>query len=157
MAEYLKLSELARRLDVSEKTARRMVKGGKLPAVFIGNAYRVSEEDVEAYLRGAKVEPGGGPPLFEPEAPRLDLSALFDVEPPVRRRTLEAATQDEVGRYLADLDRALERASREPEEGDTEDTRRQLAEYERRLKQMKVEAEVFGGLAHASVAGQRGA
>lgn len=58
MVEYLKLPEVARRLDVSEKTARRYVKSGALPSVFIGNAYRVSEEDLEKYLRRAKVQPG---------------------------------------------------------------------------------------------------
>ena len=57
VAEYLKLPEVARRLDISEKTARRMVKGGKLPAMFIGNAYRVSEEDIATYLRNAQVDP----------------------------------------------------------------------------------------------------
>jgi hypothetical protein len=35
-----------------------MVKAGKLPAVFIGNAYRVSEEDLATYLQRAKVQPG---------------------------------------------------------------------------------------------------
>ncbi len=58
MADYLKLPEVARRLDVSEKTARRMVKSGSLPAVFIGGAYRISEEDLEEYLESAKVTPG---------------------------------------------------------------------------------------------------
>lgn len=58
MAEYLKLTEVARRLDVSEKTARRYVKAGVLPSVFVGNAYRVSEPDLEEFLRGAKVEAG---------------------------------------------------------------------------------------------------
>lgn len=61
MAEYLKLPEVARRLDVSEKTARRYVKSGVLPSVFIGNAYRVNEEDLQEYLRNAKVEPGKVP------------------------------------------------------------------------------------------------
>lgn len=60
MAEYLKIPEVAQRLDVSEKTARRMVKGGKLPSVFIGGAYRVSEDDLERYLEAAKVQPGDG-------------------------------------------------------------------------------------------------
>jgi excisionase family DNA binding protein len=50
VADYVKLPEVARRLDVSEKTARRMVKSGKLPAVFIGGAYRVSEEDLAEHL-----------------------------------------------------------------------------------------------------------
>ncbi len=58
MADYLKLPEVARRLDVSEKTARRMVKSGGLPAVFIGGAYRISEEALEEYLESAKVTPG---------------------------------------------------------------------------------------------------
>ncbi len=58
VADYLKLPEVARRLDVSEKTARRMVKSGSLPAVFIGGAYRISEEDLEEYLENAKVAPG---------------------------------------------------------------------------------------------------
>ena len=68
MADYVKLPEVARRLDISEKTARRMVKAGKLPALFIGNAYRVSEEDLEKYLESAKVEPGKAPrrSQFEP-------------------------------------------------------------------------------------------
>ena len=58
VADYVKLPEVAHRLGVSEKTARRMVKAGKLPAVFIGNAYRVSEEDLATYLQDAKVKPG---------------------------------------------------------------------------------------------------
>ena len=58
MADYIKLPEVARRLDVSEKTARRMVKAGKLPAVFIGGAYRVSEEDLAGFLESSKVDPG---------------------------------------------------------------------------------------------------
>jgi excisionase family DNA binding protein len=68
VAEYLKLPEVARRLGISEKTARRMVKGGKLPALFIGNAYRVTEEDLATYLGNAKVDPGKAPrhSSFEP-------------------------------------------------------------------------------------------
>ncbi len=57
-AEYVKIPELAHRLDVSEKTARRYVKEGKLPSVFIGGAFRVSEEDLKNFLEGAKVDPG---------------------------------------------------------------------------------------------------
>src|SRR5215213_8547194 len=62
VADYVKLPEVARRLGVSEKTARRMVKSGKLPAVFIGGAYRVSEEDLAEYLEGATVDLSGKAP-----------------------------------------------------------------------------------------------
>lgn len=61
MADYLKIPEIARRLDVSEKTARRYVKDGTLPSVFVGGAYRVSEEDLEDYLQDARVQPGKAP------------------------------------------------------------------------------------------------
>lgn len=61
MADYIKLPEVARRLGISEKTARRMVKAGQLPALFIGNSYRVREEDLQGYLRSAKVTPGKAP------------------------------------------------------------------------------------------------
>lgn len=57
MADYLKIPEVADRLDVSEKTARTYVKTGRIPSVFIGGAYRVSETDLEEYLRGARVRP----------------------------------------------------------------------------------------------------
>lgn len=57
VADYLKIPELARRLDVSEKTARRYIKGGALPSTFIGGAYRVKEEDLEEFLHGAEVKP----------------------------------------------------------------------------------------------------
>ncbi|MDP9487450.1 MAG: helix-turn-helix domain-containing protein [Actinomycetota bacterium] len=84
MADYLKIPEVARRLDVSEKTARRYVKDGTLPSVFVGGAYRVSEEDLDEYLREARVQPGkaGAPPLPElekvSEEERRYLSALLD-------------------------------------------------------------------------------
>ncbi len=62
VADYLKIPEVARRLDVSEKTARRYVKDGTLPSVFVGGAYRVSEEELEEYLRSARVNPGDPAP-----------------------------------------------------------------------------------------------
>jgi len=72
VADYLKLPEVARRLDVSEKTARRMVKSGSLPAVFIGGAYRISEETLAEYLENAKVEPGKAQAPPSPEQPSLN-------------------------------------------------------------------------------------
>lgn len=101
--------------------------------------------------------PPAAPRGIEPGAARLELAKLFDAEPAVRRRALQEATPEEVGRYLLDLERARETASREPDEDDTPDTRRQLVEYAEQLGRMRTEAEIFGGLPHAGVAGQRGA
>jgi excisionase family DNA binding protein len=72
LADYLKIPEVARRLDVSEPTVRRMVKGGKLPSVFVGGAYRVSEADLEEFLENAKVEPGKAQAPPSPEQPSLN-------------------------------------------------------------------------------------
>jgi excisionase family DNA binding protein len=56
-SEYLKIPEVARRLDVSEKTARRYIRSGELPSVFIGGAYRVREVDLASYQKDAIVKP----------------------------------------------------------------------------------------------------
>jgi len=68
VADYLKIPELARRLDVSEKTARRYIKAGVLPSRFIGGAFRVKEEDLERYVEAARYEPGKAeaPPSQDP-------------------------------------------------------------------------------------------
>jgi excisionase family DNA binding protein len=99
VADYVKLPEVARRLDVSEKTARRMVKSGKLPAVFVGGAYRVSEEDLAEYLEGARVAPSGK--ALASSQP--DFNGLLEEER--RRAELEEiresyrATREGLGRY----------------------------------------------------------
>jgi excisionase family DNA binding protein len=89
-------------LDVSEKTARKYIKEAALPSVFIGGAYRVSEEDLEEYLRSARVKPRDSAPkavrpsLEAPEedegqsagsiADRLDWVTEEVLEPIIRQR-----------------------------------------------------------------------
>src|SRR5215210_5239938 len=115
MADYVKLPEVARRLGVSERTARRMVKAGTLPAVFIGNAYRVSEDDLAAYLGGARIDPGKAP-RRSPYEPSFN-DALAAERPVIY---LEGVLEDVRGRH-AWARSVLERESfREPpEEGVT--------------------------------------
>src|SRR5215208_5173346 len=80
VAEQLKLPEVARRLGVSEKTARRYVKSGALPSVFVGGAYRVSEEDLEWFLQGAKVTPSGDSPKGLAPPPQPSFNGLLEEE-----------------------------------------------------------------------------
>jgi excisionase family DNA binding protein len=63
--DLMKLGEVARWLGVSEKTVRRYVKSGELPSVFVGNAYRISEEDIAEYLKRARVRVGDAGPKAE--------------------------------------------------------------------------------------------
>jgi excisionase family DNA binding protein len=87
LADYLKIPEVARRLDVSEPTVRRMVKGGKLPSVFIGGAYRISEEDIAEYIESARVT------LGKAQAPPSQRS-LFNGLEEERRAVWEAAVDE---------------------------------------------------------------
>jgi len=107
VADYLKIPELARRLDVSEKTARRYVKAGALPSTFIGGAYRVTEEDLEAFLHGAEVKPGDASPKAPPDLDAADLEdwasevdTLDELRPVHRALWLQ-------WRELADYDRVV--------------------------------------------------
>ncbi len=96
MAEYIKLAEVARRLGVSEKTARRYVKSGALPSRFIGNSYRVDEADLERFLESSRVEPGKGQaplPLYEEEA-GAGPQTLTDLSQAEFLGTLSAAVTD---------------------------------------------------------------
>lgn len=58
MTNALKLSEVAHRLGISERTARRYVRSGELPSVYYGAAYRVSEEDLEEFIESRRSKPG---------------------------------------------------------------------------------------------------
>ena len=50
----LTLPELAERLQLSEKTIRRMIAGGRLPCVRIGRQLRFLPGDVFRWLRARK-------------------------------------------------------------------------------------------------------
>lgn len=95
VADYLKIPEVARRLDVSEKTARRYVKAGTIPSVFVGGAYRVSEAGLLKYLQGARIEPEveEAPKSQAPGPWRVRLRAL-DKE---KKRDLALAAKGVVG------------------------------------------------------------
>ena len=87
MIKQLKLTEVAQRLGVSEKTARRYVKAGVLPSVFVGNAYRVDERDLEEYLERARVTPGKAP------APPPQRSLFNGLEEERRRTFVQSCRQ----------------------------------------------------------------
>src|SRR3954466_12948156 len=48
---FLTVAEVASVMRVSKMTVYRMVHGGDLPAVRVGRSFRVTEEDVNEYLR----------------------------------------------------------------------------------------------------------
>lgn len=50
VSEFLTVSEVARLMRVSNMTVYRLIKGGSLKAVQVGNRYRIRESDVHQYL-----------------------------------------------------------------------------------------------------------
>ncbi len=86
MDNGLKLSEVAHRLGISERTARRYVRSGELPSVYYGAAYRVSEEALEAFVESRRSKPpkagaSGMPGLPEEGTPgRALLEAARELE-----------------------------------------------------------------------------
>ena len=55
---FLTVAEVASVMRVSKMTVYRLVHSGELPAVRVGRSFRVPEQAVHDYLRGAFVEAG---------------------------------------------------------------------------------------------------
>lgn len=49
--KFLTIAEVAAMMRVSKMTVYRLVHGGTLPAVRVGRSFRVTEEDVNEYIR----------------------------------------------------------------------------------------------------------
>ena len=56
--KFLTIAEVAAFMRVSKMTVYRLVHGGELPAVRVGRSFRVSEEDVDEYLRKSFYDAG---------------------------------------------------------------------------------------------------
>lgn len=54
---YQTVQELADRLDVSEATVRHWIKSGELRAIDIGKGWRISDTDLELFLRARETTP----------------------------------------------------------------------------------------------------
>ena len=49
--KFLTVAEVAATMRVSKMTVYRLVHSGELPAVRVGRSFRVTEDDVNEYLR----------------------------------------------------------------------------------------------------------
>ncbi|HEX2038161.1 MAG TPA: helix-turn-helix domain-containing protein [Acidimicrobiales bacterium] len=57
-ARWVSTAEASERLGVTLRTLYRLVDEGRLPAYKIGRVIRIKEEDVEAFLESARIQPG---------------------------------------------------------------------------------------------------
>jgi len=53
---FLTVAEVAEMLRVSNMTVYRLINAGSIPAVRVGKSYRLTEEDVDAYLAQSYTE-----------------------------------------------------------------------------------------------------
>ena len=54
---YQTVQELAERLEVAESTVRHWIKSGSLRAIYIGKGWRISDTDLERFLREHETMP----------------------------------------------------------------------------------------------------
>ena len=52
-SQFLTIAEVAAKMRVSKMTVYRLVHGGELAAVRVGRSFRVTEDDVNEYLRNS--------------------------------------------------------------------------------------------------------
>ena len=57
--KFLTLEEVAELLGVNYQLIYRLIRSGELPAIRLGRIYRVTEEDLDAYLAKKKTTAGG--------------------------------------------------------------------------------------------------
>lgn len=57
-ASLLTVAEVAKHIRVSNMTVYRLIKQGDLPAVRVGKSYRVTEDDLNAYLSSQYTQAG---------------------------------------------------------------------------------------------------
>lgn len=55
---WLGTPEAARYLGISQRTLYRLIDSGELPAYKLGRVVRLQKADVEAFIEGARIEPG---------------------------------------------------------------------------------------------------
>jgi putative molybdopterin biosynthesis protein len=58
LERFYSVEEIAGRLQVSEQTVRRWVKGGRLAAFKPGKELRIRPSDLKEFLESRKVHPG---------------------------------------------------------------------------------------------------
>jgi excisionase family DNA binding protein len=66
-ARWVSTAEASERLGVTLRTLYRLVDEGRLPAYKIGRVIRIKEEDVDAFIESARIQPGTLAHLY-PEA-----------------------------------------------------------------------------------------
>jgi excisionase family DNA binding protein len=77
---WMSTQEAARRLGITPRTLYRFVDEGSLPAYKMGRVFRLKQSDVDAFIEGARVQPGSLEHLY-PERKPAATESLQDTPP----------------------------------------------------------------------------
>ncbi len=86
-SSYFTLQQVAERLQVSEMTVRRWVTRGELPAIKLGQQWRIRDDDLREFLEARRKSPNE-PRRTEPNSPRPEDTRF--VEPPQEQEDSDA-------------------------------------------------------------------
>jgi excisionase family DNA binding protein len=70
--EWLSTQEAAKRLGITPRTLYRFIDQGELPAYRFGRVIRLKADEVDAFIEGARIEPGTLEHLYPEPAGRRD-------------------------------------------------------------------------------------
>lgn len=56
--EWLSTADAAKALGITPRTLYRFIDQGELPAYRFGRVIRIKQADVDAFIEGARIEPG---------------------------------------------------------------------------------------------------
>lgn len=66
--EWLSTADAANALGITPRTLYRFIDQGELPAYRFGRVIRVKQVDIDAFIEGARIEPGSLEHLY-PDSP----------------------------------------------------------------------------------------
>lgn len=79
--EWLSTKEAARRLGITPRTLYKLIDEGQLPAYKFGRVIRLQQAEVDAFIDGARIQPGELEHLYphaDADAGAEDESAALD-------------------------------------------------------------------------------
>lgn len=56
--EWLSTREAARQLGITTRTLYRLIDGGQIPAYKFGRVIRLQQQEVDEFIKSARIEPG---------------------------------------------------------------------------------------------------
>lgn len=74
--EWLSTADAAKALGITPRTLYRFIDQGELPAYRFGRVIRIKRADVDAFIEGARIEPGSLEHLYPDSGAKVEQADL---------------------------------------------------------------------------------